>query len=62
MTIPDADYTYEALLRFNYFPMVKEHRDELPPVFSTEGFTTSIADELAATATTRRNGDGFDQI
>lgn len=61
MTTPDADYAYEALLRFNYFPMVKEHRDEIRPVVSSEAFTPTIADAMIS-AGTGRGGEGFDQI
>ena len=59
--IPDADYVYEGLLRYNYFPMVKEHRDDIPPLFSTEALTTDIADKLIAQQDTRKR-HGFDQI
>ena len=47
MTI-DADYVYEGLLRYNYFPMVKEHRDDIVPVFTSEYFTSGdgISDEF----------------
>ncbi len=59
--IPDADYVYEGLLRYNYFPMVKEQRDDIPPLFSTEDLTPDIADKLIARQDTR-GGVGFDQI
>lgn len=67
--IPDADYVYEALLCYNYLPMVKQHRDDVPPLFTTEHFTPAIADELIDTQDNRgskgddpRGRDGYDQI
>lgn len=60
--IPDAEYAYEALLRFNYFPMVKEHRDEVPPIFTTEDLTPAVADEMISAGTSRAKAVGFDQI
>ncbi|MCA9086094.1 MAG: RNA-directed DNA polymerase [Planctomycetaceae bacterium] len=60
--IPDAQYTYEALLRFNYFPMVKHRRDEVPPVFSTEQLTPTIADGLVTAPMTRNRSMGFDLV
>ncbi|TRZ77053.1 MAG: RNA-directed DNA polymerase [Deltaproteobacteria bacterium] len=68
MTI-DSMYVYEGLLRYNYFPMVKEHRDDIPPLFSTEDFTAEIADKLIERQNAKsskdkdlRGNDGFDQI
>lgn len=58
--IPDRDYVYQALLQYNYFPMVKEHRDELPPPFDSEDLTPTIADDLLRQFTIRRGG--YDQI
>ena len=58
--LPDEDYVYSALLRCNYFPMVKKYLDEIPPVFSTEKFTPRIADVLIKAVTQRRGG--YDQI
>lgn len=55
----DAEYVYDSLLGYNYFPMVKEYRDELPPVFSTDFFDSQIADDLLATGPEIRP---FDQI
>ena len=59
---PSKDYAYEALLRFNYFPMVKNRRDELPPVFSTRKFKPAIADELILKMASQKRKEGFDQI
>ncbi len=42
----DAEYIYDSLLGHNYFPAVKEYRDELPYVFSTYCFNSEIANEL----------------
>ncbi len=59
---PTADYAYDALLRHNYFPMVKNRRDDLPPVFTTEALTMAIADDLISNLATHRRGEGFDQV
>ena len=59
---PSKDYAYEALLRFNYFPMVKNRRDDLPPVFSTRRFKPKIADELITKMKSQKRREGFDQI
>ena len=55
----DAGYVYGGLLGHNYFPMVKEHRDELPPVFSTEDLNPEVVEALLATGP---EGRPFDQI
>lgn len=64
--IPDAAYVYEGLLRHNYFPMVRQRRDEIPPFFSTRRFTPDIAngliDHLGNGDGGRKESDGFDQI
>lgn len=44
----DKDYLFEGLLGHNYFPMVKEKRDDIPPLFSSEGLTPEIGDKLEA--------------
>ena len=45
--IPDKDFVYNALLRYNYLPIGKRHPDDIPlPAFSTEDFTPDIADEM----------------
>ncbi len=62
MTLPDKSYAYEALLRFNYFPMVKNRRDDLPPVFHSEHFTPTVADELLTAMASQNRKAGFDQI
>ena len=61
MTV-DADYLYTALLGYNYFPMVKEHRDETPSLFSSESFSTDAGDVLVGLSQGVRKGGGFDQI
>jgi hypothetical protein len=62
MTRPNKDYAYDALLRFNYFPMVKNRRDDLPPVFHSEQFTPTVADDLIAAMATQNRKAGFDQV
>jgi hypothetical protein len=64
----DKDYLFEGLLGHNYFPMVKERRDDIPPLFSSEGLTPEIGDKLIAqqeavvTGRHARVGSGYDQI
>jgi hypothetical protein len=58
--VPDNEYVYNALLRCNYFPMVKEHLDEIPPIFRTVEFTPAIADSIIKNCNQRKSG--YDQI
>lgn len=58
---PDKDFVFNALLRFNYFPMVSEFLDEIPPVFSSENFTPEIANSLIEYCKEVEER-GFDQI
>ena len=60
--IPDKDYVYNALLRYNYLPLGKKYPDDIPyKVFSTEDFTPEVANEML----TQHGGPrkkGYDQI
>lgn len=64
----DKDYLYEGLLGHNYFPMVKDRRDDIPPLFSSLRLTPAIGNRLIAqqTAVVTRKSDraknGYDQI
>jgi hypothetical protein len=58
--LPDKDYVYNGLLRYNYFPMVKEYLDEIPPVFSSKDFTPDIAETIVHQGESRKKG--YDQI
>lgn len=65
--IPDKDFVYNALLRYNYLPIGKKHPDDIPfPVFSTEDFTPDIADEMLENYKRKRQDTGkvtgYDQI
>ena len=69
--IPDKDFVYNALLRYNYLPIGKKHPDDIPfPVFSTEDFTPDIADEMIKQYSSKRQEkieikqkvNGYDQI
>ena len=65
--IPDKDFVYNALLRYNYLPIGKRHPDDIPlPAFSTEDFTPDIADEMLKNYQRRRQDTdkvpGYDQI
>lgn len=66
---PNSDYIYAGLLSYNYFPMVKERRDDIPPLFSTESLTPDLGDklidhfnELSNNQQDKRERSGFDQI
>lgn len=65
----DKDYIYEGLLGYNFFPMVKEKRDDLPPLFSSDSFSPLVADKLILQQNSldqntqcRKKHEGFDQI
>ena len=67
--IPDKDYVYNALLRYNYLPLAGKEVDDIPfEVFSTEDLTPVIANELlqkykdTRRKVNGRNVDGYDQI
>ena len=61
--IPDKEYVYNALLRYNYLPIGKKHPDDIPSkVFSTEDFTPDVADEMIAKYECAKRDKGFDQI
>ena len=65
--IPDKDYVYSALLRYNYLPIGKKHPDDIPfKVFSTEDLTPDIANEMVERYAKKRQGKeifrGYDQI
>lgn len=54
-------YLANALYKYNYFPMVKDEKEELPPCFTSEGFSTDIAAKLVDFRSTRK-ALGFDGI
>lgn len=59
----DETYVYEALLQFNYFPMVRDKRDDISPFFNTQKLSVDIANNLCAhDVTGRQKNRGFDQI
>jgi hypothetical protein len=65
--IPDKDFVYNALLRYNYLPIGKKNPDDIPfPAFSTEDFTPDIANEMLGNYARKRQGkekvNGYDQI
>ena len=60
--IPDKDYVYNALLRYNYLPTGKKYPDDIPyKVFTTEDFTPEVADEML-NQYRRSRRKGYDQI
>ena len=65
--LPDKDFVYNALLRYNYLPIGKKNPDDIPfPAFSTEDFTPDIANEMLGNYARKRQGkekvNGYDQI
>ena len=45
--IPDKNYVYNALLRYNYLPLVNKELDDIPfKIFFTEDFTPAIANQM----------------
>ena len=69
--IPDKNFVYNALLRYNYLPIGKKYPDDIPfPAFSTEDFTPDIADEMLKQYSSKRQEkveikqkvNGYDQI
>ncbi|WP_308922341.1 antiviral reverse transcriptase Drt4 [Janthinobacterium sp. J1-1] len=57
----DLRHTYEALTRHNYFPNQKIIQ-ELPPCFSTRGFTPEIAEILSARSIPKDRSGGYDHV
>ncbi len=55
-----ADYIKSALLQFNYLPLQKENKEELPDVFTSETFTPVACDKLIEKTKVLRKG-GYDQ-
>ena len=58
----DSEFLLEALLCHNYLPLQKKSKEELPPIFSTEGFTPHIATELAKLEYRKGAFSGYDQV
>ncbi len=60
--VPDKEYVYSALLRYNYLPMGKLQGDDIPfKVFSTEDFMPDVVNEmLEKHGMAKRRG--YDQI
>ena len=55
-----ADDIFKSLLQKNYFPAQRKAYGEIPPIFTSEGITRDIANEIANLPT--RKPDGFDCI
>lgn len=61
--VPDKDYVYNALLRYNYLPIGRKYPDDIPSkIFSTEDFKPDVADEMLNRYQTARRSKGYDQI
>jgi len=56
---PDADYVLDALLRYNYLPMQRKRREELPPIFSSATFLPEAAMLLNQC---KSRGAGYDAV
>ena len=55
-----ADDIFKSLLQKNYFPAQRKAYGEIPPIFTSEGITRDIANEIGGLPT--RNRQGFDYI
>lgn len=42
----NSSFILDALLRYNYLPVQKKNKDEMPPIFSTEKLTQEIAEDI----------------
>ncbi len=42
----DKEFLLRALLQHNYFPLQRRDKEELPPIFSSEGFSPDVARAL----------------
>lgn len=57
----DKDFLLDALLRHNYLPTQRKAREELPPYFSTQLFTSLVAIDLAKILNRKGDFSGYDQ-
>ncbi len=57
----NCTFILESLLRYNYLPIQKMDRSELPPFLSTTDITPKLAKLLVSTKR-RKNGSGWDSI
>jgi len=52
----DKETVRKALLQYNYFPRQHDHKEELPPIFHSVGFTPEVAEQLLQNTRQRRLG------
>lgn len=50
----------KGLLQYNYFPRTHDHKEELPPIFSTTQFTPDVAKKINALS--YRGDKGYDAL
>ncbi len=61
MTLPlNKANLLKGLLQYNYFPRTHDHKEELPPIFSTVQFTPAVANKLNALS--YRGDKGYDVL
>jgi len=61
MTLPlNKENILKGLLQYNYFPRTHDHKEELPPIFSTEKFTPQVAAKINALS--YRGDKGYDVL
>jgi hypothetical protein len=61
----DKDFVLKGLLQHNYFPTTRPGKEELPPIFTSEGFTPEVAMQLVARereAKAKGRKGGYDQL
>jgi hypothetical protein len=56
----DKEAVRKALLQYNYLPRQHDHKEELPPIFSSVHFTPEVAAKLLEIPA--RNGRGYDLL
>jgi len=57
------NFVLKALLKHNYFPMQKERKEEIPPVFTSSGITKVICEQVNnVTLSSGRRKSGFDSV
>lgn len=60
--MPDRDFVLDGLLQHNFLPMQKEHREEMPPMFSSRGFSRETAKALARVPKRSKDWPGYDSV
>jgi len=57
----DKDYVKKSLLMYNYFPMQRKEKEEMPPILTSVDFKPEVASKIKGSSCGKRN-KGFDSI